>query len=206
MEKRSVALISWAVVVLGFGVFTCYRSYFFYYSWFSSRIKSGWEKFCSIKQLSFQCVHYTQMLIPLKFYYNQQRAHICGNPFAWMHKKFSSVFCAGRSDALSVQRFPPGSPFGWKVRDSAFHFVLQAKPVPLKHMEISSRGAECLMWGCPCCLPEGRSSFFPRKHFCSLFSINQVFHIKKGRKQGKLFLFNHWILFSWWFSTIREPA
>lgn len=114
------------------------------------------------------------------------------NPFAWMHKRISSILCAGRPDALSLQGnagiSPPRSLFGWKVRGSAFHFVLQAKPVPLKHMEMSSKGAECLMWGCPCCLPDGGSSFLARKHFCSLFSINQVFHIKKT-ENGKLFLF-----------------
>lgn len=103
-------------------------------------------------------------------------------------KDFLHILCWKTVTTGKCRDFPPRSLFGWKVRASAFHFVLQAKPVPLKHMEISSKGAECLMWGCPCCLPEG-SSFLARKRFCSLFSINQVCHIKKDRKQGKLSLF-----------------
>lgn len=70
---------------------------------------------------------------------------------------------------------------------SAFHFVLQAKPVPLKHKEISSKGAEYLVWGCSCCLSHGGGSSLARKHFCWLFPINQDFYIKKAENRGNYF-------------------
>lgn len=107
------------------------------------------------------------------------------------------ILCWKTCCTVSAGRNTGISPWG-----RCFHFVLQALPVPLNPMEISSKGAEYLMWGCPCCLSHGGGSSLARKPFYWLFLINQVFHIKKAEKGRKLLLFNHWTLFSWWFGLL----
>ena len=143
VEKRSLALISWAERLLGFGVLTCWRSYFLIipdlHPWISP-VVSG--RFGSIKQLSFQDVHYTQTLISLKFEYNRQKVCTCSNPFMWMHIKFASVFCAGRPDALSAQGqrrdFPPVQMKGRRTLPFTL-YLERAKPVPPITWSITGR-------------------------------------------------------------------
>lgn len=68
MEKRSLALISWAEPLRGFGVFTCWRSYFLIIPDLHPGISPVLlERFGSVRQLGFQDVRRTQMLITLKF-------------------------------------------------------------------------------------------------------------------------------------------
>lgn len=116
------------------------------------------------------------------------------------------IHCQCRENAGTS---PLRSLFGWKVRGVWLSLCTSSQTCSLETNGNQQQGSWVSDLGLPLlppgwCLPG--SSFLAWKCFCRLFSINHVFHIKKGRKQGKLLLFNHGTLFSLWFSTIRELA
>lgn len=136
MEKVSLALIWWAEPLLGFGVLTCWRSWVLIIPDLHPGVSTFvLERFLSIKQLSFQNVHHTQMLITLKFKYNKQRVCVCDNPFTWVHIVFLPISSWKAWRAVSTGRMQGLSPCGHSLderwEEPALHFYFQrAKPVP----------------------------------------------------------------------------
>lgn len=116
---------------------------------------------------------------------------------------FLHILCWKTWCAVSAGRtqgfFPWGHCSGERWEESAFHLVLQAKPVSLWPHGNQQEGSWVSDVGLPLlpprwCLPG--SSFLARKSFYWLFSINYVFHIRKA-ENGKLLLFNYGTLFFW---------
>lgn len=69
-------------------------------------------------------------------------------------------------------------------RWEALHFVLQAKPVPLKHMETSSKGADV---GLPLLPPRWQEQLLGWKALLLIIFHQADLHIKKAENRGNYF-------------------
>lgn len=172
MEKRSLALISRAEPLLGFGVFTCWRSYFFYYCWPASRNKSscaGEIWFNSATELS-GCSLYSDADHPGILTQWAESVYPWQPIYVNAHQVFLRMLCWKAWCAVSVGRTQGFSPCGrclderWE--EPALHSVLwksqTRSPVTwsgagrrVKHVEAGGEGGRAASVGLPL-LPPGR--------------------------------------------------